>query len=115
MRNLPDKIMSATSAVEQLVESPAVQETMRNLASATRDLDRLVREVRAEVKPLAASARGASDAAQRTFAQADRALSGNLGYDVSRTLGDLDAAARAVRSLADYLERHPEAVLKGKK
>jgi phospholipid/cholesterol/gamma-HCH transport system substrate-binding protein len=115
MRDLPDKIMSATSAVEQLVESPAVQETMRNLASATRDLDLLVREVRAEVKPLVASVRGASDAAQRTLAQADRALSGNLGYDVSRTLGELDAAARAVRSLADYLERHPEAVLKGKR
>ena len=40
--------------------------------------------------------------------------SGNLGHDLTRTLGDLDAAARSLRSLTDYLELHPEAVLKGK-
>ena len=34
-----------------------------------------------------------------------------LGHDLTRMLGDLDAAAR---SLAEYLELHPEAVLKGK-
>jgi paraquat-inducible protein B len=42
------------------------------------------------------------------------AQSENVGYDLTRTLGDLDSAARSVRSLADYLERYPEAVLKGK-
>jgi paraquat-inducible protein B len=39
----------------------------------------------------------------------------NVGYDVTKTLGDLDAAARSVRSLAEYLERNPEAMLKGKR
>jgi len=38
----------------------------------------------------------------------------NIGYDLTKTLGELDAAARAIRSLADYLERHPESLLKGK-
>jgi len=42
------------------------------------------------------------------------AHSENVGYDLTRTLGELDSAARSVRSLADYLERHPKAVLKGK-
>jgi paraquat-inducible protein B len=40
--------------------------------------------------------------------------SGNLGRDLARTLGEVDAAARSVRTLTDYLELHPEAVLKGK-
>jgi paraquat-inducible protein B len=39
----------------------------------------------------------------------------NVGYDLTKTLGELDGAARAVRSLADYLELHPEAVLKGRR
>jgi len=39
----------------------------------------------------------------------------NVGYDLTRTLAELDAAARSVRSLAEYLELHPEAVLKGKR
>jgi paraquat-inducible protein B len=40
--------------------------------------------------------------------------SGTLGHDLTRMLGDLDAAARSVHSLADYLELHPEAILKGR-
>ena len=156
LQKLPDKIISATEGIEQLVRSPAAQETMRDLAVTIRDVDALVREVTAEVKPVSASLRSSSDAARRTFTQAERTLSlkegpsaemaasivdtakkagasldqmrstlgsyerlasqnANVGYDLTRTLGELDAAARAVRSLADYLELHPEAVLKGRR
>jgi len=38
----------------------------------------------------------------------------NIGYELDKTLVELDGAARAIRSLADYLERHPESLLKGK-
>ena len=31
------------------------------------------------------------------------------------TLSDISAAARSMKNLTDYLEQHPEAVLKGKK
>jgi paraquat-inducible protein B len=39
----------------------------------------------------------------------------DVGYDLSRTLEQVDGAARAVRSLADDFARHPEAALKGKR
>jgi paraquat-inducible protein B len=39
---------------------------------------------------------------------------GNLGHDLNRMIGNLDSAARSIRALADYLELHPEAVLKGR-
>jgi paraquat-inducible protein B len=39
----------------------------------------------------------------------------NIGYDVGKTLREIEAAARSIRSLTDYLERHPEALVKGKK
>ncbi len=38
----------------------------------------------------------------------------NLGYDVSKTLREINGAASAVRALTDYLDRHPEALVKGK-
>jgi paraquat-inducible protein B len=38
----------------------------------------------------------------------------DLGYDVSKTLREIEGAARSIRSLTDYLERHPEALVKGK-
>jgi len=38
----------------------------------------------------------------------------NLGYDISRTLEQTAELARSIRILADYLERHPESLLRGK-
>ena len=156
LQTLPQKVMSATEAVQRLVESPQVQESLRELAQVLRDLDAVMRAVGGEVKPLAANMRATSDAARRTFAQAEMTLAlkegpaaematsitetmrkasasldqarvtlgsyerlaaenSSVGYDLRRTLAELDGAARAVRSLADYLERNPEAVLKGKR
>jgi paraquat-inducible protein B len=138
LRKLPDQITGALAAVQQLVESPAAQERLQELGALVRDVAALVREVRTEVKPLATSLRSSSEAAQRLITQAEQTLDqagasleqvrstlgsyervaaqgGNLGYDVTRTLGELEAAARALRSLADYLERHPESVLKGRR
>ncbi|MRR57281.1 MAG: MCE family protein [Deltaproteobacteria bacterium] len=43
---------------------------------------------------------------------ADRNM--NLGYEVGKTLQDIEGAAQSIRSFTDYLERHPEALLKGK-
>ncbi|MCF8038196.1 MAG: MlaD family protein [Desulfohalobiaceae bacterium] len=37
-----------------------------------------------------------------------------LRYELSQTLQELSAAARSIRNLTDYLERHPEALIKGK-
>jgi paraquat-inducible protein B len=54
--------------------------------------------------------------AQVTLGRADGTLGGDtpLGYQLLNTLQDLGAASRAVRNLADYLDQHPEALLKGK-
>jgi len=35
-------------------------------------------------------------------------------YQLQRALREMAAAARAVNTLVDYLERHPEALLRGK-
>lgn len=38
----------------------------------------------------------------------------NLGYEIDRTLEQIAELSRSIRALADYLERHPEAFLRGK-
>lgn len=35
-------------------------------------------------------------------------------YQIRNTLKELSAAARSIKNWADYLERHPEAILRGK-
>ena len=51
-----------------------------------------------------------------TLQDVDGALSGDLplGYQLKQALQELGAAARSLRTLADYLERNPESLLLGK-
>ena len=54
--------------------------------------------------------------ARRALGQADQALSADspLEQDLQQSLKQLTRAAEALRSLAEYLDRHPEALLRGK-
>jgi paraquat-inducible protein B len=60
--------------------------------------------------------RGTLASATRTLDSADKTIAPNsaLNDELSVTLGEVSRAARAVRVLADYLERHPESLLRGK-
>ncbi len=39
----------------------------------------------------------------------------NVAFELNRTLEEISALSRSLRSLTDYLDRHPEALIKGKK
>ena len=73
-------------------------------------------KIDAEVGPLAASIKDASRSAQGTLHGVDRAVAGDsrVGAEVLRTLRDVADASRSLKALADYLEGHPEALLRGK-
>ena len=54
--------------------------------------------------------------ARGTFDDASALIEPNsvLGQQLDSTLQEVGGAARALRLLADYLERHPEALIRGK-
>ena len=62
------------------------------------------------------SARGAIDSGRGTLDNANKLIEPNsvLGAELGNTLQEVSRAARSVRVLADYLERHPEALIRGK-
>ena len=53
---------------------------------------------------------------RRTLANAEKMLAPNssLQAEAHRALSELSSAARSFRIMADYLERHPEALIRGK-
>ena len=66
---------------------------------------------------LAPQARKMLDDAQHTLQSLDQNLASPdapLQQNAGRTLEQIDAAARSLRALADYLEKHPESLLRGK-
>jgi len=54
--------------------------------------------------------------AETTLGTLDHSLSDNgpLGRELLKALEELAAAARSIRIMAEYLERHPEALIQGK-
>ena len=71
----------------------------------------------AELDRTLVSARAALDSGKTTLDGANRLLEPGsvLGSELSATLDELTRAARSVRVLADYLDQHPEALLRGKR
>jgi paraquat-inducible protein B len=87
-----------------------VQETLGTARATLRDGQQFLRHVDGRVARLAGGLEDTSEAARATLVQAQRRLDPQL----SEALREVSAAARAVRVLADYLERNPHALVFGK-
>jgi len=76
-------------------------------------VDTLVERLDTEIAP---ELRATLEEARATLQRAQGMLSEDapMQGDVRGTLRDVTRAADAIRNLADYLERHPESLLRGK-
>jgi paraquat-inducible protein B len=110
---------SVVSIAKKLEKVPLDQITARLMAAmATLDdtlknADRLVRQLDGTIAPQISDtlkeAQGAMKNAKEVLGQ-----DAPLQSDLSATLLELSRAAKSVNALVDYLERHPEALLRGK-
>ena len=88
-----------------------------SIESAADGVAGLTRNVDAQVAPLSAAAGDALDEAGAAM-RAIRTLTGEgstTRVQLERMLSEATQTATSLRHLADYLERHPEALLKGKR
>jgi len=88
---LYEKIMDVVSGIDKIVNAPGAKDSLPALRDALRQ-------------------------AEQTFDKVQSTIQKNekLGYDMDSTLEELNSAVRSLRALADYLERHPEALIRGK-
>jgi paraquat-inducible protein B len=106
-----------TAKVDQLVSSPEVADSLRHLDSTLAQADQMMKEASPQVGPLIKKLNQAADDVSGTAAAARGMLNGDDGkQDASlpAAIKQLTDAARSIRSLADYLGRHPEALIRGK-
>ncbi|MBW2412732.1 MAG: MCE family protein [Deltaproteobacteria bacterium] len=87
-----------------------------SITATARDTQMLIKNVDNRLGNVLDSAHAALEQTERAlvpirnFASEDS----SFRYNISQTLQEITEAARAVREFADYIERHPEALLRGK-
>jgi phospholipid/cholesterol/gamma-HCH transport system substrate-binding protein len=154
LQQLVERANSLLGGLEQLVNSPDMQNAPRTLNLTVADARTLIKRIDHEVKLLSADARGTINAATATINHANRILTFEDGapaevvknfnltladarkvfrkfdetlgsiqgavtderstYQLRHAFKDLGEASRSISALVDYLERHPESLLRGK-
>ena len=116
--NLEDTLKNTSAASSTLQETlknagaatGALQQTLNSANSAIQQLSPQAQQALAEVQRSLKSLQGTLDGLDRNIANPDAPLQRNAG----QAMAEIQRAARALRVLGDYLQQHPESLLRGK-
>jgi len=114
MVDLRDLTKDLDRALPPLVES--IEEMIGSTQHLVQNVDRQVEPMSSSFQEVASTAKTSLEQAHRTLSTIEEVAGkdSQVRYRLSMALKELATAARSVRDLADYLERHPEALLQGK-
>jgi len=116
-------VQRVIDGVDGLVSSPRLASALGEMDEALKTIRRVAEQLESSFGPLAENLTQTSAEATRTVAEARATLANvrtsldpasPLVQQLATTLDDVSLAARAVRNLADELERDPSAVIRGK-
>ncbi len=121
LAQIGNNLRAVTGNLASLTGSPELRDSLRHLDSALKTLDRTTQQAAPEIAPMIKALRRTADSAQKAAEAAGQTLGGPGGggggqdANLPAAIRQLTEAARSIRSLTDYLSRHPEALLRGKK
>jgi len=114
---LQAKVESLLAKVDSIPFQKIGDDLAKTLESANRMLDGIDTQVTPELKTTLAELRTTLANANQVLEGANRNITSADGptlQALQQALDEVAGAARALRGLADYLERHPEALIQGK-
>ena len=145
LKEIVAKIDSTLSGISGIVNSGATQASLKELEKLAKNLSETTKTVHARIDPLVDNVEktseqlrvsvaslenrltekgGTIDIANKTMAQAEKTLgalrqiaqeNSAIGRDVGETVEEMSKSMRSLRVLSDYIERHPESIVRGKK
>lgn len=111
-------LLQITSRLSRLVSSPKMDDGLAHLNSTLAEVDQMLAQVRPQVGPLMNKLNEAAGEISSTALAARQLLDaegGAQGDSIPDAIRQLAEAARSIRNLADYLDRHPDALIRGKR
>ncbi|APA88496.1 MCE family protein [Paraburkholderia sprentiae WSM5005] len=116
IRQTGEQVRSIAAHINALSSSPQIKDSLTHIDRSVAQIDRTLQQVSPQIGPLVAQLHETANAADRTVAAANRTLGGDASSqnDLPAALRELTDTARSIRALADYLDRHPEALVRGR-
>lgn len=144
LKELFDRLLKSIEGIERIANSPQIASSIRSLSEGLEKASKILVKIDSEIGPMMANFKGTSDSirtiavkaenvpssiekalvsvqellkeTEKTLASVRLVTSENslLYYQVTNALDEMARTSRSLRSLTDYLYRHPESVIKGK-
>jgi paraquat-inducible protein B len=118
LEDIGANLRKITGNLDKLMSSPELKDSLAHLHSTLGSIDKLLSDVQPRIGPLignlndtAAELAGTATALRRVVE------SGGANEDASlpEAIKQISDAARSIKTLTDYLDRHPEALIRGKR
>ena len=117
-------VRAITEQIKRLTSSPQLRESLQHLDGTLAELERTVKAAGPQVAPALQSIRATTDSLRHTAAEIDgtaeaarKLLGGSAASpngNLQQAVYELTGTARAIRTLANFLDQHPEALLRGR-
>src|SRR5262249_126896 len=108
-------LLGISKHLDQLTASPQLKDSITQLDKSLQEIHHTLHDVTPKIDTLVQSLRETAQQRDRASTSVDKTLSGPASQTgLQATLQELKEAARSIRSLADYLEQHPESLISGK-
>lgn len=119
IQQIGDNLNNLLAHADATVASPELTQSLVELHSTLANLSRLSNEASRGLQPFLQRLPQISDELQQAVTNANAALQsygGNSDFhaDLQQTLDQLNETARSVRSLVDFLKRHPSSLIFGR-
>ena len=145
LKELFDRLLKSIAGIEKIANSPQMTASLDSLSESLKEARKILTKVDQEIGPMMANLKETSSSfkaiadksegvpaavektlataqdalkqAEKTFISVQNLASNNsvLVYQVDNALEEVSRASRSVRYLSDYLFRHPESLITGKK
>ena len=118
LEDIGANLKRVTGNLDTLLSSPELKDSLTHLHSTLTSIDQLLHDVQPQIGPLLGKLNAAAAELSGTAAALRQiAESGGPNEDASlpEAIRQITEAARSIKTLTDYLDRHPEALIRGKR
>lgn len=115
IQQISRNVQQTSANIRSLSGSPKIRKSLTNLEKSLANVRTVTAQARDNIGPTLQALENAADAADSAAQQINQSMGGRGSQaGLSQMVDELTRTSRSIRTLTSYLQRHPEALLRGR-